>query len=112
MANHLQVLAKIFKATGLTQADVAKHMYYKSPSMISMVLRGERGMGLEELMKMCDIAGITLAELASKSDDLKLTETTEALEAASIIDALPGELRQDALDFIKGLAARNKHKPL
>lgn len=109
MASHLQVLASLFKAAGLTQADVAARMGYNAPSMISMALNGKRNLGRKELLMMCEIAGVTLAELAGQSDDLQVTETREAVQAASIIDTLPDNLRQDALDFIKGLAARSKH---
>lgn len=112
MANHLKVLAELFKVAGLTQAEVAKSMSYDAPSMISMALKGKRNLGRKELLKMCEIAGVTLAELASLSDDLPITKTKEAVQAASIIDGLPENLRKDALDFIKGLSAQNKHKKL
>lgn len=110
MATHLQVLASLFKAAGLTQADVAARMGYNAPSMISMALNGKRNLGRKELLRMCEIAGVTLAHLASMSDDLHITETSEAIQAAEIIDKLPEDMRTDALDFIKGLAARSKHK--
>lgn len=112
MAIHMKVLAKLLKTAGLKQAEVAKRMGYNSPSMISMVINGKRNLGRDELLKMCQIAGITLAELASQSDDLPITKTKEAVLAASIIDGLPENLRKDALDFIKGLAAQNRHKKL
>jgi transcriptional regulator with XRE-family HTH domain len=93
MRSHLSILAQLLKEQGLTQTQVAARLGYKSGSAVGMMLRGERGMGREELEKMCELAGITVAILAAQSDDLVLTKRPEAVEAATIIDdASPEEL--------------------
>ena len=43
-------------------------------------------MGREELKRMCELAGVTLVELAGLSDDLKITKRAESAEAAAILD--------------------------
>lgn len=110
MAGHLKILSQLFRDQGIKQSDVAVKMGYNSPSAISMILAGRRGIGRKELLEMCKIAGVSLAQLAGLSDDLQLTETPEALQGASLIDSMPDDMRQDALDILKGMAARAKHE--
>lgn len=109
MAGHLKILSQLFRDQGIKQGDVAKDMGYSSPSAISMILAGKRGVGRKELLRMCELAGVSLTQLAGLSDDLHLTETPEALQGASLIDAMPESMRQDALDILKGMAAKAKH---
>lgn len=97
------ILAQKLKEAGLRQSDVAKALGYNSPSAIGMMLSGKRGIGRMELEKMCDLAGITLVDLSNMSDDLKLTNTPEASEGASIIDALPPDKRELALQMLRAI---------
>lgn len=109
MAGHLKILSQLFRDKGIKQSDVAQKMGYNSPSAISMILAGKRGIGRKELLQMCEIAGVSLTQLAGLSDDLHLTETAEALQGATLIDAMPESMRQDVLDILKGMAAKAKH---
>lgn len=101
MRPHLPILARLLKEQGLTQTEVAKRLGYQSGSAVGMMLRGERGMGREELEKLCEMAGITVATLASMSGDLKLTNTPEAVEAASIIDEVTPEQRAALMPLLR-----------
>lgn len=57
MAGHLQVLARLLRERNITQGDVALKLGYNSPSAISMILGGKRGIGRKELLIMCELAG-------------------------------------------------------
>lgn len=103
MRGYRAILAKRFKEKGLTQSEVSKRIGYSSGSTVGMMLRGDRTIGREDLERMCEVAGITLIELASLSDDLKLTTTHEATEAASILDALPPEKRELAMQMLRAI---------
>ncbi len=109
MSSHRVVLSKLFRQAGLRQADVAEMMGYKSASMIGMMLKGERNIGRQELDRMCEIVGITFVELASKSDDLKIAKSDNALVAAQIMDSLSADLQEDALTVLKALKVIDKH---
>ena len=104
MRSYRTILAARLKAAGLRQSDVARELGYNSPSAIGMMLAGKRGIGRMELERMCSLAGITLVELAAKSDDLKLTNTPEATEGAGIIDGLSPEKRALAIQMLKAMS--------
>ena len=91
MRAHLSILAALLKGKGLSQAEVANALGYKSQAMVSMMLRGVRPVGRQELELMCELAGVTVVSLAAMSDDLVLTKRPEALEGAAILDEIPAE---------------------
>lgn len=97
------ILAQKLKDAGHRQSDVAKALGYSSPSAIGMMLRGERQIGRQELEKMCELAGITIIELAGLSNDLKITKTEEALEGAEILDGLPPAELAAAMAMLRAL---------
>lgn len=99
---HTVILARLLKAKGLRQEDVARALGYKSPSAIGMMLRGERAMGREELEKMCELAGITILALAEQSDDLHLAKRAEAIEAAAIIDEMSSDDLARLMPLLRG----------
>lgn len=66
-----------------------------------MMLRGERGMSREDLERLCEVAGVTVAQLAAQSNDLVLTKHRESVEAASLVDDLPAEARKALLALIR-----------
>ena len=88
MRKHRAILANLLKEKGYSHAKLASLLGYNSASAVGMMLRGQRLMGREELTKMCELAGITILELASMSDDLILTKRPESAEAAVILDAM------------------------
>lgn len=106
MRAYRSILAQKLKEAGYRQSDVAKALGYNSPSAIGMMLRGSRSIGREELLKMCELAGISLVELAGLSDDLKITKTTEALEGAEILDSLPPDQLAAAIAMLRALRGR------
>ena len=91
MRAHLSILSSILRKNGVSQSAVAKALGYKSQSMVSMMLRGERPVGKAELEQMCQLAGITIIALAEMSDDLVLTKRPESVEGAAILDEIPAE---------------------
>lgn len=91
MRSHLTILAELLRARGITQAEVAKALGYKSQSQVSMMLKGERPVAREDLEKMCELAGVTIVALAEMSDDLKVTRRAEAAEGADILDNVTQE---------------------
>lgn len=104
MRKHLTILASLLKAQGLTQKAVADRLGYDSASAVGMMLRGERLVGREELMRMCELAGVTLVQLASMSDDLRIARTAEAAEGAAILDELTPEQRLAAIAMLRAMA--------
>lgn len=91
MRSHLAILAELLKRRKVKQIEVARALGYKTQSQVSMMLRGKRPVGREELEKMCEMAGITVVALAEMSNDLKVAKRPEAVEAASIIDEVAAE---------------------
>jgi len=101
MREHRRILAELLKRKGLSHADIAKAMGWKSPSAAGNKLRGERDWASGELERMCELAGVTVIYLAEISDDLVLTKHPEAVTAARMVDDLPLALRERALQYIK-----------
>ena len=104
--SHLSILKDLLAARKVKQIEVAKALGYNSQSQVSMMLKGKRPVGRAELEKMCEMAGITLVALAEMSDDLKLTQRAEAIEAASIIDEVAAEELPALMQLLR--AYRNK----
>lgn len=106
MRAHLAILKTLLKEKNLTQEDVAKALGYKSPSAVGMMLRGERAMARVVLEKTCELAGITLVALADMSDDLRLTQTSDAVEGATIIDEMTPEERAAIMPLLRSYRNR------
>ena len=106
MRAHLAILKSLLKEKNLTQEDVAKALGYKSGSAIGMMLRGERAMARVVLEKTCELAGITLVALADMSDDLRLTQTLDAVEGAAIIDEMTPEERAAIMPLLRSYRNR------
>lgn len=109
LRSHLAILAELLRRRRIKQIDVAKALGYNSQSQVSMMLRGERPVGRQELERMCEMAGITLVALAEMSDDLKLAQRAEAVEAATIIDEVPAADLPALMQLLR--AYRNRPKP-
>lgn len=98
---HLQVLDELRLEAGLLQNQLATRLGLSSPSAVSMLLNGKRDLDLEKLLKLCEILNISLIQLAAKSNDLPLTRTVEAAEAAAMLDGLEPQRRADALGALR-----------
>lgn len=106
MREHRRILASILKSKDLSHADIAKRMGWKSASAVGNKLRGERDWNSGELARMCEIAGITILQLAEMSDDLMLAKNQDTVTIARIADELPPALREQALQYLKSIAGR------
>lgn len=58
-------------------------------------------MSREDLERLCEMAGVTIAQLAAQSNDLVLTKHRESVEAASLVDELPAEARKALVALIR-----------
>lgn len=110
MRSHLTILSRLLKEKGLRQEDVAKALGYKSASAIGMMLRGERRMEREVLEKICELAGVTIVELAAISDDLHIARRPEAVESAAIIDEMTPEEVAAVMPLLRAYRRRNKDR--
>lgn len=54
-------------------------------------------------MKICELAGMTLIELADASDDLTLGRNQETTRAAKLFDRLPEDKRRSLLALIESM---------
>lgn len=106
MREHRRILASILKAQGLSHADIAKRMGWDSPSAVGNKLRGERDWKSGELERMCEIANLTVIQLAEMSDDLVLARHQETVTLARIVDELTPAQREQALQYVKSLTPR------
>lgn len=104
MRNHRRILATILKSKGLSHADIAKAMGWKSPSAVGNKLRGERDWSSGELEKMCQLAGITVVHLAEMSDDLVLTKHPESVAVARMTDELTLAQREQVLQYLRSIS--------
>lgn len=98
---HLQVLNNLRQEAGIHQSHIATLFGFNSPSAVSMLLNGKREMDLDKLLKMCEILNISLIQLAAMSNDLPLTRTVEAAQAAAMLDGLEPQRRADALGVLR-----------
>lgn len=101
MPTHLQVLKSKFESIGLTQRDVANLMGWKSNSTVSFKLNGKRDWSDGELIKMCEIAGITIVELSLLSDDFPLSKFRDSIEIAALADQMSQEKRSKLLELAR-----------
>lgn len=91
MRSYLRILASALQKAGLSHRDIATAMGWKSPGAVGHKLRGIRPITHGELERMCELAGITLVDLAAASDDLRIVKKPKAAELASIGDGLSDE---------------------
>jgi predicted transcriptional regulator len=101
MRPHLDILADLLKDAGVSQQQAAEWIGHRSGSAVGMMLRGERGMSRLDLERLCELAGVTIAQLAAQSNDLVLTKHPEAVQAAALVDELPAEARKAMLILIR-----------
>ena len=101
MRSYLRILAKALKKAGLSHRDIATAMGWKSAGAAGHKLRGIRPITAGELQRMCELAGITLVDLAAASDDLKLVKKPKAAQLASIGDDLSDEKLALLLEIAK-----------
>jgi transcriptional regulator with XRE-family HTH domain len=106
MASHRSVLADLLKDRGISHSKIALAMGWSTPSTAGNKLRGERDWKFGELETICELAGTTIAALAVRSDDLRITLFGESLEAAELIDTLPTkQKRETALKLLREIVA-------
>lgn len=79
-------------------------MGWKSPATAGHKLRGRNEWAEGELVKICELAGMTLIELADASDDLTLGRNQETTRAAKLFDRLPEDKRRSLLALIESMA--------
>jgi transcriptional regulator with XRE-family HTH domain len=106
MTDHLTILTQLFAAADLRQSDVAEKLGYKSASAIGMMLRGERQIARADLERLCNLAGTTIIGLAELSDDLKLSNRSESIEGAAILDSLPESEFQAAMAVLRAFRVK------
>lgn len=103
MKPHREILRDLYRAHGITLDAIAKRMGWRSPRTVAHKLHGARDWASGELERMCEIAGITLVQLAELSSDLQVTKTQEAVTVARLVDALPLADRERVLQYALGL---------
>lgn len=103
MREHREILQSIYTAKGLSHADVAKAMGFRSPATVGNKLRGERDWKTGELERMCEVAGITVVHLAEMSDDLVLTKHIESVTVARMTDDMTAAQRERMIQYAKSI---------
>lgn len=99
---HREVLKQLIAdSETLTYAKVASGMGWKSPRSVAHKLSGNRDWATGELERMCKIVGITMVQLAEKSNDLHITKTAEALTGAILLDELSEADRQEFVEALR-----------
>lgn len=106
MRQHKTILARLLKDAGYTHASAAKAIGYKSGSAVGMMLRGERELGMDDLKKLCDLAGVSVVTLASMSDDLVLTTHPDTAAMAKELDTMTPEAREAVWALIRAMKSR------
>lgn len=105
VSGYLAILQALLRDKDISHADAAKALGWDSPSTVGNKLRGERRMQLAELEAMAKLAGVTLVQLAARSDDLKLAEFEETARAADLFESWPAEKRKAALAVLEAMDA-------
>lgn len=107
MKTYREVLLDVMRDQRVTLAAVADALGWKSPRAVAQKLHGQRGWQEGELERMCKFLGITLVQLAARSNDLQVARTPEALEAASIIDRASPAERERLMRMLRADAPRD-----
>lgn len=90
MITYRSVLKAKLKETGLSQRQIATAMGWGNQATVSLRLTGKRDWAEGELAKMCELAGVTIIELAATSDDMPgFTRRKDTVVGAAILDRLP-----------------------
>lgn len=105
VSGYLAILAALLREKDISHADAAKALGWESPSTVGNKLRGERRMQVAELEAMAKLVGLTLVQLAARSDDLRLTEFEETARAADLFEGWPEDKRKAALAVLEAMAA-------
>jgi hypothetical protein len=80
-------------------------MGWKSPGTAGHKLIGRTDFGEGELARMCELAGMTIIELASQSDDLPwFSKRKGVAEGASILDSLSDAQFEAAIQMLRALS--------
>lgn len=106
LRQHKVILARLLKEAGYSHASAAKAIGYASGSAVGMMLRSERGMGMDDLQKLCALAGVSVVTLASMSDDLVLTISPETAELARDLDGMTPDQRAAVRQMIAAIKGR------
>ena len=108
MRSHRQILARALKEKGYTHVTIAKAMGWKSPASAGHKLTGRTDWSEGELGRMCQLAGMTIIELAAKSDDMPgFAHRKEVAEGAAILDGLSDEEFAVAMAMLRTLKGKN-----
>lgn len=104
MRKHRDILASVLKRNGHTHVTIAKAMGWKSPGSAGHKLTGRTDWSEGELANMCELAGITIIELASLSDDmLGFSKRKGVAEGASILDNLSDAKFEAAMAVLRAM---------
>ena len=90
----------------ISQKEMAKLIGVKTQTAVSYMLTGKSDISREVLAAMCEALGITVIELAGISSDLKVAKTSEAVQAAALVDNLSPENRELALALLRQMAPK------
>jgi hypothetical protein len=81
-------------------------MGWKSPASAGHKLTGRTDWSEGELARMCELAGMTIIELAAQSDDMPgFSKRKGVAEGASILDDLPDAQFEAAMQMLRAMQA-------
>ena len=109
MRGHRAILAVALKNNGLSHLAIAKAMGWKSGGSVGHKLSGRRDWAENELARMCELAGMTLIELAAQSDDMQgFSKRKGVAEGAAILDDLTDEQFAAAMSMLRAMKPSSK----
>lgn len=101
MRNHRTILAKALKNKGHTYKSIAKVMGWTA-SAVGHKLLGRRDWSEGELARMCELAGMTIIELAALSEDMPVYfRRAGVAEGASILESLNDKQFEAAMHMLR-----------
>ena len=104
MRSHRVILAKALKDNGLSHKAIAKAMGWKSAGSVGHKLSGRRDWSEGELARMCELAGMTIIELAAASNDMPgFSKRKGTAEGASILDDLTDAQFEAAMQMLRAM---------
>lgn len=110
MDKHRSILKNKLREVGLTQKEIASRMGWSSQGTVSAKLNGDRDWSEGELARMCELAGITIVELAALSGDMSgFFKRQGVAEGASILEALNDDQFEAIMHILRVMYSGN-HK--
>jgi ORF050 len=95
-------LNNLMQEKGITQTDISEYLNVTS-STVSDWCNGNKYPRIDKMQRIADLLGVYMSDLTD-AEKTEVTLKTETKEAIRILESLPDNLREAALEQLKALS--------